>query len=529
MKPTWQPRCVVAAIASAMAVGGALASSSANAADCFSLKKLALPDTTVLEAEVRPAGVNSITGTYSTVDGTELGHFTGDIPAAVCRVRVAIKPTPVSNIISEYWLPVSNWNGRFDVTGNGGTAGSLGLNNMAAPVGLGFATATSDTGHQSKDSSFALVTYKGVPEQVEDFAHRAYHVTTEVGKEIVQAFYGKNANYSYFSGCSTGGAEALSEAQRYPDDFDGIIAGAPASGYTLMWPGEVFPSWVSSTYTNPRALITKLPALHAAVLSACDAVDDIINDPRQCTFDPATIQCPAGTDSTACLTADQVTAVKKIYAGFKDPTTGAQVWPPYMPGSEDQWAGHITQNNNPPVNYFRYFVFNNPMWYYTDPTFNMESAETMATIYANDARWARLLDSTDPNLTKFHQHGKIIMYHGWKDHNIAPLHTLNYYESIVPRSNLTERNSYARLYMIAGMQHCGGGPGTDTVNGQNLGVGLLSVMQKWVERGEAPNQIVAAHLTNGVPDLTRPLCPYPQAAVWTGKGSSTDAGNYICK
>jgi feruloyl esterase len=529
----FRPRCLAAALATAFTAGAAFSSGTASAADCAGLKGLTLKDTTILEAEVRPAGPNVITGTFSTVNGAELGHFNGNIPVSVCRVRVAIKPTPASNIISEYWLPVSNWNGRFDVTGNGGTAGSLSLNSMTIPVGLGYATATSDTGHQSTDSSFALVTYKGVPEQVEDFAHRGYHVTTQVGKQIVQAFYGAAADYSYFTGCSTGGAEALSEAQRYPDDFDGIIGGAPASGYSLMWPGEVFPSWVSSTYTNPQALITKLPALHTAVLHACDALDGksdgIIDDPRKCAFDPATIQCSPGTDTLACLTPDQVTAVRKIYAGFRDPTTGEQIWHPYMLGSEDQWAGHIVQNNNPPVNYFRYFVYENPNWYYTDPTFNMEGAATLQTIYVNDAYWEPYLDSIDRNLTQFHQHGKIILFHGWKDQNIAPLHTVDYYNTIVPNANLTQNNSFARLYMVPGMQHCSGGPGPNTVNGQQLVVGLLTALRNWVEGGVAPQQIVAAHLTNGVADITRPLCPYPQAGVWTGVGSFNDAANFVCK
>jgi len=555
---TFRPRYIAAAIAAAFGAGGALSSGAVSALDCTGLKGLKLKDTTILEAEIRKAGPNVITGTTSIVNGAELGHFNGTIPVDVCRVRVAVKPTPVSNIISEYWLPLNNWNGRIDVTGNGGTAGSLSLNSLPDPVQLGYAAASSDTGHQdNSDSRFALVTFKGFPEQVEDFAHRGYHETAKVGKELVKAFYGKPAEYSYFAGCSTGGAEALSELQRYPDDFDGIIGGAPASGYSLMWPGEVFPSWVSSTYTNPQALITKLPALHTAVLNACDGldgkVDGIIDDPRKCTFDPATIQCPAGTDASSCLTPDQVNAVRKIYAGFKDPTTGAQIWHPYMPGSEDQWTGHIVQDNNPPVNYFRYFVYDDPQWYYAPRTttppsttdgFNMADPATVALIYAKDKYWAPVLDSINPDLTRFQKHhGKVIMYHGWKDQNIAPLHTVDYYGQIFARGDDDDRKtSFARLFMVPGMQHCNGGPGPNTIRVTGLDqpaglpqyralqVGLLSVIADWVERGIAPDKIVAAHLnSSGVPDISRPLCPYPQQSVWTGTGSFNDPANFVCK
>jgi len=449
------------------------------------------------------------------------------------------------------------------VMGNGGSAGNLGLNNLSTPVGLGYAAATTDTGHQSQDSTFALVTLNGVPEQVEDFAHRGYHVTTDVGKQVIQAFYGQNPNYSYFTGCSTGGAEALSELQRYPTDFDGIAAGAPASGYSLMWPGEVFPSWVASTYTNtgsggPAGLQTKMAALNAAVLDACatsanGAGQRYIDDPRKCSFDPATIQCAAGTNNASCLTPDQVTAVRKIYAGFKDPATGAQIWNPYMRGSEDQWGGHIIQGNsvagNPPVNYFRSFMYQDPTWFYTNPTtllgdnghgFNMEGAFTLNQIYAADQYWAPYLDSIDPNLRPFQTHGgKVIFYHGWKDQNIAPLHTVEYYESVVARvagynafpatitpqsafyqAALKKTQLFARLFMVPGMQHCNGGPGPNTFD-------VLGALVNWVEHGVAPDQIVATHSTAGVVDSSRPLCPYPQVAKYIGSGNVNDAANYV--
>ena len=560
----WRNRNLVGlAVAAAFGTAGSVANA---AVDCASLKGLTLANTTVLEAETRPAGANVITGTFSTVNGAELGHFSGNIPVPVCRVRVSIKPTSVSNVISEYWLPLSGWNGRYEVVGRGGTAGSLGLSDLATAVGLGYAAATTDTGHQSNDSSFALVRLNGVPELVEDFAHRGYHVTTDTGKQIIQAFYDTGPQYSYFTGCSTGGAEALSELQRYPNDFDGIVGGAPASQYSLMWPGEVFPSWVASTYTNaasggPTGLQTKMAALNNAALNACATSANgtgqrYIDDPRTCTFDPGAIQCPTGTNTTSCLTPDQVTAVRKIYAGFKDPATGAQIWEPYMRGSEDQWGGHIIQGNsaagNPPVNYSRYFMYQDPTWFYTNPTtllgdnghgFNMEGASTLNEIYANDVFWAPYLDSIDPNLRPFQTRGsKVILYHGWKDQNIAPLHTVEYYESVVARvagyntafpPTITQQSSiykaalrktqmFARLFMVPGMQHCNGGPGPNTFD-------ALSAMVQWVEHGVAPDSIIATHSTGGAVDSSRPLCPYPQVARWSGVGSINDAANYACQ
>jgi Tannase and feruloyl esterase len=528
----WRLRPLVLAIAAATTTPVAAATS------CESLAALAFPDTTITAAQTLPPGPATILGT--TAPGTiapVFGTFNGTLPVSICRVRGAIKPTSVSNIIFEVWMPVSNWNGKFNGVGNGGTAGSLGLNSMVANLGRGYATAVTDTGHQSGNSSFALVS----PELIEDFAHRAYHVTTQVGKLIVAAYYGAAPRYSYFTGCSTGGAEALSEAQRYPDDYDGIVAGAPANHYTLMWPGEVYPSWVSQS--GPAALISKLPALNKAAVAACDAtdglVDGLVSDPRKCTWDPASIQCTAG-DNASCLTAEQVSQVKKIYAGFKDPATGAQIWPPYMRGSEDQWGGHITQgtgpNGNPPVNYFRYFVYDNPSWFYTDPGFNMESAATLDQIYDADLEFKQRLDSIDPDLGPFEARGgKLIHYHGWKDQNIAPLNSINYYESVLAahrpgsgkgigedRVALRQTQGFYRLFMAPGMQHCGGGPGPNTFDS-------LGALEQWVEHGVAPDRMIASHSTGGVVDITRPLCPYPQAAVYTGTGSISDAANFVCQ
>ena len=252
-----------------------------------------------------------------------------------------------------------------------------------------------------------------------------------------------------------------------------------------------------------------------------------------------TIQCPAGVDNTSCLNPTQVAQVRRIYQGFTNAFTGEQIWPPYMRGSEDQWGGHLSQgtgaNGNPPVNYFRYFVYKNPSWFYTDPAFNMDGAATLNDIFDADVKYAPILDSVDPNLGPFQKRGgKLIHYHGWKDQNIAPLNSINYFESVVAtqrpgrgngigedRVALRRTQTFYRLFMAPGMQHCGGGPGPNTFD-------MLTVIEQWVEQGVAPDRIIASHSTGVVVDITRPLCPYPQAAVYTGTRSINDAANFVC-
>jgi len=502
---------------------------------------MAFPDTTITDTQLVGPGSTTIVGT--TAPGTTtpvFGTATVNLPVAICRVRGTIKPTSVSNIIFEVWLPVSTWNGKFNGVGNGGTAGSLGLNSMTPDLARGYATAVTDTGHQSNNSSFGLV-----PELIEDFAHRGYHLTTVVGKQITAAYYGQAPTYSYFTGCSTGGAEALSEAEFYPDDYDGIAAGAPANHYSLMWPGEVWPSWAS--IPDPAGMKTKLSALNAAAVAACDAtdglVDGLVSDPRKCSWDPVNIQCPAGTDTTSCLTPTQVNIARLIYAGLKDPTTGQQIWPPYLLGSEDQWTGHITQSGNPPVGYHAYFLYNNPNWSYTDPTFNQQSVQTINELYAGDAKYQPSLDSINPDLRPFgwNSNRKLIWYHGWKDQNISPLNSIVFYSQVVAKlagypygfppaiteqspiykAALQKTQNFARLFMVPGMQHCNGGPGPATFD-------YLTALEQWVEHGVAPTQMLGSHSTGGVVDLTRPICMYPQVANYTGTGSIKDAANFVC-
>jgi feruloyl esterase len=552
----WRLNSLALAIGAAFSTGHgiALAQTTAPAAtpvtSCASLATMAFPQTTITDTQVVGPGSTPIPGT--TAPGTTspvFGAATVNLPVQICRVRGTIKPTSVSNIIFEVWLPVSTWNGKFNGVGNGGSGGSLGVNSMTTDLGRGYATAVTDTGHQSNDSSFGLV-----PDLIEDFAHRAYHLTTVVGKQITTAYYGQAPTYSYFTGCSTGGAEALSEAEFYPTDYDGITAGAPANHYTLMWPGEVWPSWAS--IPDPAGMKTKLPALNAAAVAACDLTDGvkdgIVSDPRKCSWDPVNMQCPTGTDNTSCLTPTQVNIARLIYSGLRDPVTQQQIWPPYLLGSEDQWTGHITQGQalgvvqtgNPPVGYHAYFLYDNPTFSYTLPTFNQQSVQTINELYAGDVKYQPSLDSINPDLRPFgtmNGNRKLIWYQGWKDQNISPLNSIVFYSQVVAKlagypygfpSTITEQSpiykaalsktqNFARLFMVPGMQHCNGGPGPATFD-------YLTALEQWVEQGIAPTQMLGSHTTAGVVDLTRPNCMYPNVANYSGSGDYHLAANWTC-
>jgi len=362
------------------------------------------------------------------------------------------------------------------------------------------------------------------PELLVDFASRSIHETAITAKAMIKAYYNQAPHYSYFTGCSGGGGQALSEAQRFPGDYNGIVAGAPANFPTHMWPGELYAAWV--THRDPANMIPneKLPLIANAVLAACDSLDGVkdgvIGDPRRCNFDPATIQCP-GPDGPNCLTAAQVDSVKKIYAGLKDPATGKLFWYGYERSSELGWPGHINNPFNIPLNYFKYMAFQNPNWDWK--TFDFTNPKNFALVSEASKKLGPVLDSTDPDLTPFKKlGGKLIQYHGWIDQNISPLNSISYYESVektMGGEKVTQ--DFYRLFLAPGMGHCGGGAGPNTLDG-------LSALEQWVEQGKAPDQIIATHATGGKVDRARPLCPYPQVAKYKGTGSTDDPANFVC-
>src|SRR5450755_3881678 len=423
-----------------------------GATTCDDLKKLALPATTINGAEAVPAGPYTPPGSQAI----------GDAPA-FCRVAGVIQPVDDSNIQFEVWMPASGWNGKFQGIGNGGLAGSINYTGLADAIRHGYATASTDTGHHAAvtDGSWALAH----PEKIVDFGYRAIHETTDKAKAIVRAFYGDAPRRSYFSACSNGGRQALMEAQRYPADYDGIIAGAPANFWTHLLSAALWD--VQATMLDPAGYIPadKIPALESATLAACDAQDGVkdgvIDDPSRCQFDASELLCK-GPDSNTCLTAPQVAALKKIYSGPQS-SKGAQVFPGYSVGGEaggGGWPAWITGAGSGKAlmyafgtQFFTNMVYNNAAWDWR--TFTVDRDMQTA-----DEKLAPVMNATDPDLKKFKARGgKLILYHGWSDAAIPPVNAIRYYESVVTKMGAKNTQPFVRLYMVPGMQHCGGGPG----------------------------------------------------------------------
>ena len=507
-------------------VTGALRASGTN---CEGLSAVTLSNTTITVAQSVP------TGKFSPPYGNPIDEM-----PAFCRVSGLIKPTSDSSIRFEVWLPAAGWNGKFLGVGNGGFAGSIDYNALAGDLKRGYATAATDTGHEADgvDASWAF----RHAEKVIDFGYRALHDTTQVAKSIIQSFYIHPPQHSYFDACSDGGREALMEAQRFPDDYDGILAGAPANFWTHLLAAGV--DVAQAIYGNPAAYISsvKLPAITAAVLAACDAQDGVkdgfINDPPRCRFDPSVLLCK-DVESRSCLTAPQITSLKKLYAGGQD-SHGEQIFPGFMPGGETSGWSQWLMGPGPGgsfsaiylENYFRYVVFEDPAW--NPLTAKVDAAERKA-----DEKTARALNSTDPDLSRFEgRGGKLILYHGWSDPAISPLNTINYYNRVVKAAGAQKAESFIRLYMVPGMQHCIGGPGPSsfgqlgTKTAQGPERGIYAALEEWVEKGTAPADVIATKYVEGNSakgvQMTRPLCPYPQIANYKGSGDTNDYTNFSC-
>ena len=481
----------------------------AVAATCDSLASLALPNTTIaLVQSVAPGALSLPAGR-----GPNAANAYKDLPA-FCRVAATLKPSGDSDIKIEVWLPQNNWNGKFQAVGNGGWAGVISYREMSEALRRGYATASTDTGHVGGRGQFAL----GHPEKLIDFAWRSEHEMTVKAKAIVAAFYGKAPKYSYWNGCSTGGRQGLKEAQKFPDDYDGIIAGAPANRTALAL-------WIADAeLKDPASYIPKekYPLVHQAVLQACDARDGVkdglIENPTSCHFDPKVLLCK-GADSSSCLTAAQVEAVRKIYSPATNPRTGQVLFPSLVPGSELGWGvlGGGPEPSAPILDQAKYVVYQDPNWNWKTFDFDKDEERFNRPEYL-------VMNATDPNLRSFFAHnGKLLLYHGWSDPNITPLTTIQYYKSVVDTMGGTARvSNNIRLFLEPGMGHCGGGEGPNVFD-------KVGALEQWAEKNKAPDVMIASHLTDGTVDRTRPLCPYPQIAQYTGKGSIDDAKNFVCR
>jgi len=438
-------------------------------------------------------------------------NMTTTVVDGVCRVAATLRPAPDSEIKIEVWMPESGWNGKLQSVGNGAWAGTISYPAMTSAVKAGYAAASTDTGHTGNNPAFI----PGHPEKVIDFGYRAVHEMTVAAKSIIKTYYGNGPKLSYWNGCSTGGRQALTEAQRYPNDYDGILAGAPAINASHLQGAQVWSAQAvhkdEASYIPPA----KYSAIHNAVLRQCDALDGVkdgvLENPTQCKFDPKVLLCKEG-DAPSCLTAPQVEAARRLYEGPRN------VFPGLEPGSELGWS--MLSGPKPmslAAELYQYLVFKNPNWDYK--TFDAAHDVRLA-----EKQVGETLDATNANLKPFVDHGgKLLMYHGWSDPGIPPLATVQYYKNVVDTLGGTARTTNSiRLFMIPGMNHCRGGDGTDIFDG-------IAALDAWVEEGKTPDRIEASHLTGGKVDRTRPLCPYPQVAVYKGAGSTDDAANFVCR
>ena len=488
----------------------ALASSAAHAASCGDLAKLTLPNVSVVSAGPVAAGA-------FTPPGTKGKPVT--VPA-FCRVELRAAPTADSDIGIEVWTleESSAWNGKLLGIGNGGYSSVLDYAAMAEGLRAGYAVVATDQGHQGDDLRFVV----GHPAKIDDWADRAVHVMTETAKLVVRDALGHFPERSYFNGCSTGGFQGMAETQRYPDDYDGVVAGAP--GYPRL---NLSASFLAAWATNHDAQgteilpLSKLSMLNKAAIDACGEAG-VIEDPRACRFDPAALLCKAG-DGPDCLTSAQVNVVRAIYAGPRDPRTGEAVFPGWDAGSEAPggdprlgWTAYIVGQPEPVrLELWKY-------WLFGDPAFDWRSFDLGRDLTVANALLP-VMNAINPHLDAFRAHGgKLLMYHGWADNVSSARGTIDYYDT-VQHAVGDEANTQAffRVFLVPGMGHCKGGPGTDRFD-------PVAALATWVEQDKAPDEIPATHQTDGRVDRSRPLCPYPRQASYRGTGSRDDAASYAC-
>lgn len=488
-----------------------------TADSCARLANLNLPDTTITTAEIVSAGE------FTQPANTNAGRGGGRGPSPVfktlpafCRVAVTLTPTSDSDIKSEIWLPLTGWNGKLEVDGNGGWAGSIGYPNLGIALAAGYVSAGTDTGHTGGSAAFAY----GHPEKMLDFGYRAVHVTAVAGKAIIKAFYGNAQKEAYFNGCSTGGRQALNAVQRYPADFNGVIAGAPVNPMTRLHMGSMYNTTFAHKDEENYIPPSKYPMIHKAVIGACDALDGLkdglIQNPAACKFDPKVLECK-GADGPECLTTKQVAMANTIYGGAINPRTNEQIYPGWERGSELGWS--VTAGPQPEgsaIDTYRYVVFQNPEWDWH--TLNFDSNVALADKMGNAT-----INAVETNLRPFFDAGgKLLMFHGWQDPNVAPRNTVNYYTSVLKTMGGEAKvTNDIRLFMVPGMGHCGGGEGPNDFD-------KVGTLDQWVLTGKAPDSMIASHALAGTVDRTRPLCPYPQVAKYKGNGSVDDAANFVC-
>lgn len=474
-----------------------------------------------LASSAKVTGTTVDTATYVTV-GTVLPDSNAPLTQPVCRVQMTSKPSADSDIKSELWIPApAAWNGRFLAVGGSGNSGSIMYAGIRDGLARGFATLSTDNGHQGNEQTFAI----GHPEKVVDFGYRAQGVTSAAGKLLTQAFYEEPAKKSYWLGCSQGGGKGMMQSQRYPENFDGIVAGSPV----FDWVGSQYaPAWVAvKGMRDPAQFVprAKLPAIHTAVLATCDKsdglADGLLQQPQRCNFDPAAMACPAGTDSNSCLTPGQVTAMQRYFAPVTRPD-GRKIYAGFVPGSEgnSSWLGASSPNGN--------WAGFWPNVVYEDPAYSIVAKLDVDT--DKDFNFAKTklgehYDAVSTDLTKFRDKGgKLLIWHGYNDSAVSAYHTQDYVDAVNSRYGSAQASEFLRTFFAPGVNHCGGGEGPSPDQ-----LDLLDKMVDWVEKGVAPTTVLATHKIANVVDRTMPLCAYPKVARYNGIGDINDAASFTCK
>lgn len=479
------------------------------------------------------------------VDRTTLEVARGSTTEA-CHIAGVIRPNERSRIGFELWLPRNHWNGRLTMLGNGGYSSALPRQEMELHVKEGYAVVATDTGHAGEGPEFAI----DHPEAIVDWGSRAVHLTAVRAKEIVAAFYEQPARYSYFYGCSTGGHQAFMEAQRFPEDFDGILAGAPGHNRTHLNAGFLWQFRANRTpadATRPLLSASQLVWVTKALLAACGkqnggtagglATDTWLNDPLACDFDPGVLECTVGGGSD-CLTPEQVDALKRMYAGAHNPRTHARIYFGWPPGSESSadgrsgwhlyWSDPTDRRLPARAAFWRYWVFSDERWDGQRFDFDRDMERT-------DRALAPLINAMSPDLEPFRRRGgKLIHYHGLGDPVVPFADSISYRQRVVRSQKRARRlgsvdvaqratSEFYRLFLAPGLGHCQGGPGPAPV-------GLQQALEDWVERGRAPDTLLAARNSGGVDGaaFTRPLCAYPAIARYEGKGDPNAAASFTC-
>jgi feruloyl esterase len=485
------------------------------ASSCADLAKVALPQATVTLAEVVAPGAFKLSGGGGPGGGGGGAAVFARLPE-FCRVAATLTPTTDSDIKIEVWLPVSGWNGKFQAVGNGGWAGSIVYTALAQALAAGYASASTDTGHTGNNAAFAV----GHPEKVIDLGYRSVHEMTAKAKALINTFYGAPPKLSIWNGCSQGGRQGITAAVRYPEDFDAVVAGAPAVNWMHLHAGRMAANRAANATpaaTIPRA---KYQLVHDAVLAACDAgdgvKDGVLENPLACRFDPQVLQCRAGQSPESCLTPEQVTSVRSLYAPVVNPRK-QPVLPGLVPGTELGWAvAAAPQPVATALDAFRYLLYKDASWDASrfDPAVDIDR---MLQADRDD-----VLGSTSTDLKAFFDRGgKLLMYHGWSDAQVTPLNSIEYFNKVVERFGRGAVGKSVQLYMAPGMNHCQGGNGPDQFD-------KVAPLEQWISTGTAPARIIASHVTAGVVDRTRPLCPYGQVAQWDGRNSTNDASSFAC-